>query len=131
MCRVKTVHSQNHWYGNVAYETGSPSDRKGWNLLLCRTASIGCSLAGTDCLGRGVLLSKMLRESLSMRNFLVETRGFEPLTPCVQTRFHANSRQITERRRGATIWRVSRIPELRRKRGTPRSQCLAVDPTTR
>src|SRR5712692_11289143 len=34
---------------------------------------------------------------------VVETRGFEPLTPCVQTRISADSRQITKRRQGAQL----------------------------
>ncbi len=32
---------------------------------------------------------------------LVETRGFEPLTPCVQTRIGTDSWQITKHRQGA------------------------------
>ena len=38
-----------------------------------------------------------------MRNFLVETRGFEPLTPFVQTRISADSRQNTKRTQDAQL----------------------------
>ncbi len=44
---------------------------------------------------------------------MVETRGFEPLTPCVQTRIGIDFRQITKRRQGVRL-RVLPTFSLRR-----------------
>ncbi len=43
----------------------------------------------------------------------METRGFEPLTPCVQTRIGIDPQQITKRRQGAQL-RVPPESPLRR-----------------